>query len=155
MSAIEVFKQFGAVIIDTPSGRFFHHAHRRGWSLGGVQEMENLDIGTAGSNYQTLFFIESPAKDKVLKDSDNIDVLGRVYYHSRLPIPQKIVYELTWGNSPKIRKSIYPLCPQKPSLAEHKLAKAAFHSVESPKKRGNVDEDDEKDNLGYISPSLF
>lgn len=132
MSALEAFKQHGAVISHGTKGLEFHHAHRQGWALGGQQEIENLDIGTAGSNYQTLFTIEAPAIRKVLKDNIQIQVEGTVIYDALLPIAQRLNYNISWGNSVKISKSIYPLFAHKPSLMDNKLAIAAFDSVASP-----------------------
>ena len=153
MSALDAFKQLGATIAHGAKGLSFHHAHRQGWALGGKQEIENLDIGTAGSNYQTLFTIEAPCVDKVQKDDVEIQVKGTVIYDELLPIARRINYDISWGNSIKISKSIYPLFAHKPSLMDNKLSIAAFNSVASPinkamkgethplKKHKNTDED--------------
>lgn len=135
MSASEIFKKFGLISINTPWGTHYHLAHRQGWVLGGSQSHWNLDAATAGSNYHTLFFIESPAKSLVLKEEVGISVQGQVYYHRTLPIPIKITYTLRWGNGREIQKSIYPLDPEAPKRGSHLLAEAAFFSVRTPKRK--------------------
>lgn len=156
LSATDIFKKFRLISIDTPWGTHYHLAHRHGWGIGGSQSLANLDPATAGSNYQTLFFIESPAKSLVLKEDVEIEVRGTVYYHDSLPIPKKITYDLYWGNGKHIQKSIYPLNPEGPKQGSSAMAEAAFFSVKTPKRpeRGEMKEEKEHDDEAF-SPSRF
>ena len=147
LSAAEIFKKFGLISIDTPWGTHYHHAHRQGWMLEGSQSLANLDPATAGSNYQTLFFIESPAKRLVLEEGVDIKVEGTVYYHETLPIPVKISYKLSWGNGRKIHKSIYPLEPEGPKQGSNALSEAAFFAIKTPRRKVH-DDTRETDELG-------
>ena len=114
----------------------FHHAHRRGWSLGGAQAKENMDPGTAGSNYSTLFLIESPLKNLLREDftemTDNMHVYGTVKYHPKVNLPMEITYQLRWGRSRTYTTSVYPLNHRIPTVSENKVAKAVIKAVRSP-----------------------
>ena len=123
ISAKDALIAAGAMIDDHLSGRYFHHAHRQAFSLGGAQSRENLDPSTAGANYETLFMIETPLKEKVLKDNVIAHVTGNVYYNDVTKLTEKITYDFYWDNMKEpIRKSIYPLCPKGPTEDDHAIA---------------------------------
>jgi hypothetical protein len=155
MSAVEIFKRFGLITIETPWGKHFHHAHRQGWILCGAQSRDNLDPSTAGANYQTLFYIESPAKTLVIEQGVEIEVKGTVHYHETLPIPVKITYQLKWGHGREIRKSIYPLDGQGPTQGANKVARAAFWAVRTPGRPESIKEETKDDLEPPINPPKF
>ncbi len=134
-SAKEFFEFLGAEIKEKTYGSFYHLAHRHGHALGGAQAEHNLDPATEGSNYHTLFQIESPLRDLLLDDAlavESVDVYGDIEYHPKIPLPQKITYTLTWGNGKSITTSIYPLNYAKPTMADHQMARAFFRSQKTP-----------------------
>ena len=134
-SAKEFFEFLGAEIKQKTYGSFYHLAHRHGHALGGAQARHNLDPATEGSNYHTLFQIESPLRDLLLDDAlaiESVDVYGEIEYHPKLPLPQKITYTLSWGNGKTIITSIYPLSYATPTMADHQMARAFFRSQKTP-----------------------
>lgn len=115
-------------------GTEVHWAHRHGWSLGGPQTQDNLDLGTAGSNYSTLLIFESPLKYLILKQNiPEIQVHGTAYLHPLIEIPLEIQYEFTWGNGRKLTGSTYPLEYRKPTRTEYDAACTLFAATRTPK----------------------
>ena len=122
-SAAEIFKHLG-VNFNPRMARYFHLAHRQGWAMGGDQSKENLDPATAGSNYTTLFYIESTIK-YLLKDKNvsEIEVIGNIVFHESVPgLPVKITYTCKWENG-AFSKDIYPLNPRRPTISEYNASK--------------------------------
>lgn len=131
-SAYDVLVALGAIIHEKQNGRHYHWAHRHGWSLNGPQNKENLDPTTAGSNYDTLFLVEAPIKHLIFnRGVEKILVNGKVEFHPTTPIPQKIVYELTWGTGGFMEVFIDPLCSRIPTIDEHKMSTTLFSLVDS------------------------
>jgi hypothetical protein len=139
-SAKEKFEEYGAMIVGYTKEYLiqFHLAHRQGWALGGSQSKENLDPSTAGSNYATLFTIESPLVNLLLQDDiESINVLGVVHYREDAPIPYEITYSLFWGNGRTATVSVFPLNFRTPTLDEHSVAKATFSATRTPQRRSS------------------
>ena len=138
-TAKEIFKAYDAIFVEEMENLHkaqFHHAHRQGWSIGGSQTKENMDPGTAGSNYSTLFLIEDPLKhllgENLRADVDNMHVKGTVIYHPSVKLPMEIKYQLSWGRNRTYSASIYPLNRRIPTVSENKVAKAIIKVVKSP-----------------------
>lgn len=122
-SAAEIFKALGAKFDENKQ---IHWAHRQGHLMGGKQALENLDPATAGSNYTTLFYIESVISTLLVKENiSEVYVSGDISYHdTHKKLPEKITYTCCWGNDLMIKKDIYPLSPRVPTVIENKVAKA-------------------------------
>jgi len=134
-SAEDIFKDHG-VIITSQHKNQFHHAHRQGWSLAGLQTKENMDPSTAGSNYTTLLTVEAPLK-AVLK-SENIPsmrVQGKLIFHPLVPLPMEIIYTLSWGNNRQAEIKISPLNHRVPVLQENYVAEMMLKAVRSPEEK--------------------
>ena len=127
VSALEIMQALGVIVTEKQSGRNFHLAHRRGWSLKGEQSKENLDPMTAGSNYDTLFKIEAPLK-KILLDQevDEVYVKGGVEFDNDSGLPFKVTYNLSWGTMDFIEVVIDPMSHRVPTVDEHEVAKSFF-----------------------------
>lgn len=149
-SANELFEEYGAIIVRKTKKKIesFHLAHRHGWVLGGPQDANNLDPSTAGSNYATLFTIESPLIHLVLEEGiEQINVTGKVHFDLRVPVPCKIVYDLSWGNGRTAQVSTYPLDRRSPTLDEHEVAKATLSITRTPQKKRTAQ-------MAELSPSV-
>jgi hypothetical protein len=130
-TAKATFEEWGAELTAETQ---MHLMHRHGWSLGGAQSRENLDPGTAGSNYSTLLWIEAPIKKFVQKNNiKEVRIKGTVFFHPLMnQIPIKISYECTWGNNRQSIIHIYPLEPRKPTHTEHEVASTILSHIETP-----------------------
>lgn len=130
-SAADIFEAMG-IKIEDEFRRKYHWAHRQGWGLGGLQQKENLDPATAGSNYTTLFYIESVIRHMLVEQGvEEITVNGQVEYHPSYPdiLPIKISYSFDLANGDVISKVIEPLNPRVPTIEEHEVAKAFVAST--------------------------
>lgn len=134
-SARDLLEEYDAIITESTQA---HLAHRHGWSLGGAQRAENLDPGTAGSNYTTLMLIESPLKELVINEEiQTMRVHGTVIFHPLVPMPMEIRYQLGWGNGRSATISIYPLEPRKPTVSEYYASRTLLQFVRTPERAGN------------------
>ena len=134
-SAESFFDACGAIIVEKTRGSFYHLGHRHGWSLGGKQAVDNLDPATAGSNYSSLFYIESPLKKLLLEgECEVMTVNGVVKYHDELPLPEQITYELMWGNGRSAQVVIRPLEYDSPTKDEYNVVDALYRFIRTPKK---------------------
>ena len=133
VSAVEVMKAIGVIVTEKQSGKKFHWAHRRGWSLHGEQDRDNFDPMTAGSNYDTLFKIEAPLKDLLFeKNIDEVFVKGEVEFDKENGLPFKISYNLSWGTLGFIQVIIDPMSHRVPTVDEHEVAKTFFGAAVIP-----------------------
>ncbi len=146
-SAAEIFLMYGVVIAQKVKKiTMFHHAHRQAWSFFGSQSKDNLDPSTAGSNYHTLFNIESPLKYLIVNDKvPFVKVQGTVIFHPLLPFPMEVQYVLTWGNGRVAKISTFPLEYRSPTLSEHQVATAVIQSLITPEKVARPKSDDDDD----------
>jgi hypothetical protein len=125
-SAADVFKAMGIVFNDELKTRDCHLAHRRGWGVGGTQDKPNLDPSTAGGNYDTLFYIEDSIHYLISHlRVQSVHVQGNIVFVSdQVRLPQSITYTCTWNGDKTISKTIYPLSTRRPSVEEHRVARA-------------------------------
>jgi hypothetical protein len=146
-TAAEFLAECGAIIVSKVNKiAGYHLAHRQGWAIGGSQKARNLDASTAGSNYSTLFTIESPLVHIIIEDNvAAIKVSGVVHYHPKVPIPCEIIYNLSWGNGRSAKVSTFPLNHRIPTIDEHIVAKAVLSATRTPskKRKAPVDDPDE------------
>ncbi len=136
-SAAEIFEKLG-VQFNKKISKHFHLAHRHGWGLGGAQVKANIDPATAGSNYTTLFWIESTIRYLLnRKDIAEINVQGSITFHKDIPgLPEKITYTCSWPQGEFV-KDIYPLRPRRPTIDEFHASNAlalAEHEIYPPQR---------------------
>lgn len=123
VSAKDQLIALGAIISEKQNGRNYHWSHRQGWALNGSQSPENLDPATAGSNYDTLFKVESQLRDLIINKGVNIiHVEGKVEFDEQSQLPKRICYELRWNLNSKMVVFIDPMNSRVPTLDDHKIA---------------------------------
>lgn len=107
-----------------PLNKKYHLAHRRGHHLGGDGSVENLDAGTAGSNFTTLCYIETVIDKLLIKgNAQVITVNGEVTYDAEYRcIVRHIDYYIYADNIKIYTKRIEHLEHRKPRIEEHDLA---------------------------------
>lgn len=140
-SAKSIFKE-SCVILEKNMNQIFHLAHRQAHTLNGSQTKDNLDPGTAGSNYSTLFRIESPIK-QLLAEEKNVSQLtvnGTVIFHPFVHLPIEITYQLSWGNGRTAEACIHPLEYRSPTMDEHIVTSATLKAIRTPEKLSNANE---------------
>ena len=92
--------------------------------MSGEQSKSNLDATTAGSNFDTLFKIETPIKG-LLKSrlTSQIRVDGTVYFIDEVQrIAKSIIYHLTWNQNKSYTVEIDPLSIRFPTRDEAETA---------------------------------
>lgn len=151
LSAADIFRAIG-VNIPKSEDRNYHLAHRHGFGLGGQQEKTNIDPATKGSNYTTLFRVESVIRELLDKgDVDEVSVKGTIDFHEQIKgLPIRITYRVEFPNKEHFEASIYPLDTRVPTLEDHTVALAlAKEAALSPPdigprklKFGNDDEEE-------------
>jgi hypothetical protein len=144
-SAADVFKAMGVVFNDQLKTRDCHLAHRRGWGVGGSQDKPNLDASTAGGNYNTLIYIEDNIHHLISHlHVQSVHVRGSIVFVSnKVRLPQSITYTCTWNGDKTFSKTIYPLSTRRPSVEEHRVARAvvtAEHELDEEPAVSSFDE---------------
>lgn len=144
-SAADVFKAMGVVFNDQLKTRDCHLAHRRGWGVGGSQDKPNLDASTAGGNYDTLIYIEDNIHHLISHlHVQSVHVQGSIVFVSnKVRLPQSITYTCTWNGDKTFSKTIYPLSTRRPSVEEHRVARAvvtAEHELDEEPAVSSFDE---------------
>lgn len=107
-----------------PVNKNYHLAHRRGHHLGGSGTVDNIDAGTAGSNYTTLCYIETTVHNLLTNgDAEIITVTGDVAYDEQISCVVRHIDYCVFADGIKLfTKRIEHLEHRKPRLEEHSLA---------------------------------
>lgn len=121
ITAQKFLTAFGLQVMDETKKKVeFHWAHRQAWSLYGEQNKSNLDATTAGSNYDTLFKVESPIKMLIKEQITSlVHVEGVVkFINPNQHVAESITYRFTWNETKECTVIIDPLNVRYPTRDE-------------------------------------
>jgi hypothetical protein len=137
-----------------PANKKYHLSHRRGHHLGGEGTIDNIDAGTAGSNFTTLCYIETTVHDLLTNgDANIITVTGDVTYDTEYRCVVRHIDYCVFADGIKLfTKRIEHLEHRKPRIEEHGLALglAEFMISSSLKEQEEEAEEDLQDSSSSV-----